>query len=181
MIAVGISREYKSDQINRSWWTGKWWGSGLGASAWTQPVREIVVKVRSASFASFPVSALTQARAQLTEMSLFAGDFLTGHILLFALAIPCLIPGFAQLHSIALLWLKPSRQIRAPLYSIKQARQRKSIIARCVRSSVRAVATESDSALLFRYGILFLLAAVVFAALIVVRPVLKTYSASLPC
>ncbi|BGO97177.1 1,3-beta-glucan synthase component GSC2 [Rhodotorula toruloides] len=134
LIAVGISREYKSDQINRSWWTGKWWGSGLGASAWTQPVREIVVKV--------------------TEMSLFAGDFLTGHILLFALAIPCLIPGFAQLHSIALLWLRPSRQIRAPLYSIKQARQRKSIIA--------------------RYGILFLLAVVVFAALIVVPLVLKS-------
>lgn len=102
-------------------------------------------------------------------MSLFAGDFLTGHILLFALAIPCLIPGFAQLHSIALLWLRPSRQIRAPLYSIKQARQRKSIIARCVCGRVSSRDTPTDLPPSRRYGILFLLAVVVFAALIVVR------------
>lgn len=45
LISVGISREYKHDEVNRAWWTGKWYGRGMGTSAWTQPAREAIVKV----------------------------------------------------------------------------------------------------------------------------------------
>lgn len=118
----------------------------MGASAWTQPGREFVVK--------------------LSEMSFFAGDFLAGvcshfsscsllfanlsvvlqHLLLFFLAIPCLIPGFATLHGVALLWLRPSRQIRSPIFSVKQKSYRRKIIA--------------------KYGLLFAVIAAIFVALI---------------
>ncbi|POY70727.1 hypothetical protein BMF94_6137 [Rhodotorula taiwanensis] len=133
LISVGISREYKHDEVNRAWWTGKWYGRGMGTSAWTQPAREAIVK--------------------LTEMSMFAGDFITAHILLFFLSLPCIIPGFNTLHATALLWLRPSKQIRAPLYSIKQARQRRNIIA--------------------RYGLLFYVNFAIFLALIIVPIVLR--------
>ncbi|GAA5924834.1 1,3-beta-glucan synthase [Sporobolomyces koalae] len=135
LIAVGISREYKHDEVNRAWWTGKWYGRGMGASAWTQPGREFVVK--------------------LSEMSFFAGDFLAGHLLLFFLAIPCLIPGFATLHGVALLWLRPSRQIRSPIFSVKQKSYRRKIIA--------------------KYGALFALIFAIFAALIVAPLILHNH------
>jgi hypothetical protein len=63
-------------------------------------------------------------------------------------SLPTLIPGFNTLHAMALLWLRPSKQIRAPLYSLKQARQRRNIIA--------------------RYGVLFYLNFAIFLALIIV-------------
>jgi len=87
----------------------------MGASAWTQPAREFVVKV--------------------VEMGLFSGDFCAAHFLLFLLAIPTLIPGFNTIHATALLWLRPSKQIRAPLYSIKQRSMRRKIIFKCVSPS----------------------------------------------
>lgn len=58
LISVFLSREYKHDESNRAWWTGRWWNRGLGKSAWSQPVREFVVKI--------------------VEMSLFSADFLAG-------------------------------------------------------------------------------------------------------
>lgn len=68
------------------------------------------------------------------------------HLLLFFLAIPCLIPGFATLHGVALLWLRPSRQIRSPIFSVKQKSYRRKIIA--------------------KYGLLFAVIAAIFVALI---------------
>lgn len=65
-----------------------------------------------------------------------------------SISLPTLIPGFNTLHAMALLWLRPSKQIRAPLYSLKQARQRRNIIA--------------------RYGVLFYLNFAIFLALIIV-------------
>lgn len=59
LIAIFLSREFKHDESNRAWWTGKWYGRGLGSHAWSQPLREFVVKT--------------------VEMSLFAADFLTIH------------------------------------------------------------------------------------------------------
>lgn len=55
------------------------YGRGLGSAAFSQPLREFVVKI--------------------VEMSLFAADFLCGHFLLFFLTIPCLVPGIDILHS----------------------------------------------------------------------------------
>ncbi|KAL7284815.1 hypothetical protein ACG7TL_002125 [Trametes sanguinea] len=128
LISVFLSREFKHDETNRAWWTGKWYGRGLGSSAMSQPAREFIVKI--------------------IELSLWSSDFLIGHILLFILTPPILIPYIDRLHSTMLFWLRPSKQIRAPLYSIKQKRQRRWIV--------------------IKYGIAYILAIAVFAALIVI-------------
>ncbi|KAG9226319.1 hypothetical protein CCMSSC00406_0003198 [Pleurotus cornucopiae] len=108
LISVVLTREYKHDETNRAWWTGKWYGRGLGNSAMSQPAREFIVKI--------------------VEMSLWTSDFLIGHILLIILTPPILIPYFNRLHSTMLFWLRPSKQIRAPLFSTKQKRTRRWIV-----------------------------------------------------
>lgn len=72
LISVFLSREFKHDETNRAWWTGKWYGRGLGAHAMSQPAREYIVKI--------------------IELSLWSSDFLTGHFLLLILTPPLLIP-----------------------------------------------------------------------------------------
>ena len=76
IVAVFLSREFRHDETNRAWWTGRWYGRGLGSSACafgaivdrsltsavSQPLREFVVK--------------------LVEMNLFAADFITVSLLL---------------------------------------------------------------------------------------------------
>jgi hypothetical protein len=79
LIAVFLTREFKHDETNRAWWTGKWSGRGLGNSAMSQPAREFIVKI--------------------VEMSLWSSDFLIAHILLIILTPPILIPFFDTLHS----------------------------------------------------------------------------------
>ncbi|KAK7014870.1 glycosyltransferase family 48 protein [Favolaschia claudopus] len=107
-ISVLLTREYKHDEVNRAWWTGKWYGNGLGNSAFSQPAREWVVKI--------------------VEMSLWSSDFIIAHFLLIILTPPILLPGANTLHSTMLLWLRPGKQIRAPLFSMKQKRQRRWIV-----------------------------------------------------
>jgi 1,3-beta-glucan synthase len=108
LIAVFLTREFKHDETNRAWWTGQWYGRGLGHSAISQPAREYVVKI--------------------VEMSLWSSDFLLAHILLIILAVPLFIPWCDRIHSTMLFWLRPSKQIRAPLFSTKQKRQRQWIV-----------------------------------------------------
>jgi 1,3-beta-glucan synthase len=127
LISVFLSREFKHDETNRAWWTGKWYGRGLGSHVMSQPAREFVVKV--------------------VEMSLWSSDFLLGHILLFMLTPPILIPFIDKAHSTMLFWLRPSKQIRAPLYSMKVRKQRRWMV--------------------IKYGIVYAAAASAFAALIV--------------
>lgn len=79
LISVFLSREYKSDETNIAWWSGKWYGRGLGSSAFSQPAREYVVKI--------------------VEMSLWSSDFLLAHILLIIMTPPTLIPFVDRLHS----------------------------------------------------------------------------------
>ncbi|KAH8112916.1 glucan synthase [Phellopilus nigrolimitatus] len=126
LISVFLSREFKHDETNRAWWTGKWYGRGLGTHAMSQPAREFVVKV--------------------IELSLWSSDILLGHFILFLLTPPLLVPYIDRLHATILFWLRPSRQIRAPLYSLKQKRQRRQIV--------------------FKYGIVFVLVLAIFVALI---------------
>ncbi|EAU88546.2 1,3-beta-glucan synthase [Coprinopsis cinerea okayama7 len=109
-IAVFLTREFKHDESNRAWWTGKWYGRGLGNSAMSQPAREFIVKI--------------------VEMSLWGSDFILGHILLVILTPPILIPFANSLHSTMLFWLRPSKQIRPPLFSTKQKRQRRWIVVK---------------------------------------------------
>lgn len=110
LISVFLSREYKSDETNIAWWSGKWYGRGLGSSAFSQPAREYVVKI--------------------VEMSLWSSDFLLAHILLIIMTPPTLIPFVDRLHSTMMFWLRPTKQIRAPLFSTKQKRQRRWIVVK---------------------------------------------------
>ncbi|KAF9246530.1 glycosyltransferase family 48 protein [Melanogaster broomeanus] len=121
LIAVFLSREFKHDETNRAWWSGKWYGRGLGNSAISQPAREFIVKI--------------------VEMSLWSSDFLLGHILLIILTVPVVIPFVDKLHSTMLFWLRPSKQIRAPLYSTKQKRQRRWIIVKYTLVYIIVVST----------------------------------------
>ncbi|SCU77450.1 LAFA_0A01772g1_1 [Lachancea sp. 'fantastica'] len=103
-----LTREFKNDHANTAFWTGKWYGTGYGYMAWTQPAREFLAKV--------------------VELSHFAGDFVLGHFILFCQLPILLIPYIDKFHSIMLFWLKPSRQIRPPIYSLKQSRLRKRMV-----------------------------------------------------
>jgi len=133
LISVFLSREFKHDETNRAWWTGRWYGRGLGAHVMSQPAREFIVKI--------------------IELSLWSSDLLLGHILLFMLTPPILIPYYDRFHATLLFWLRPSKQIRAPLFSIKQKRQRRMIV--------------------IKYGILYVGVIGIFAALITLPAVLR--------
>ena len=108
MTVFMLTREFKNDRANTAFWTGKWYGKGLGYMAFTQPSRELAAKV--------------------IEMSEFAADFVLGHTILLCQLPIILIPQIDKFHSIILFWLKPSRQIRPPIYSLKQARLRKRMV-----------------------------------------------------
>ncbi|CUM62500.1 uncharacterized protein PRCAT00000051001 [Priceomyces carsonii] len=108
MTMCFLTREFKNSQSNTAFWTGKWYGTGMGWMAFTQPSREFCAKI--------------------IEMSHFAGDFILAHLILFCqLPILC-IPLVDRWHSTMLFWLKPSRLIRPPIYSLKQARLRKRMV-----------------------------------------------------
>lgn len=149
LISVFLSREFKHDETNQAWWSGKWGGRGLGAHAMSQPFREWIVKT--------------------VELQLWTGDMILGHFLQLILTPVLLIPFADRLHATsechllcsgiwadsyrphsavlvpALLfwnqlthspfavWLRPSKQIRAPLYSFKQKRQRRNIVSSFLR------------------------------------------------
>lgn len=79
IVSVFLSREFKHDETNRAWWTGKWYGRGLGSHAVSQPAREFVVKN--------------------IELSLWSSDILLGHFLLFMLALPLFVPYIDTIHA----------------------------------------------------------------------------------
>ena len=89
-------------------------------------------------------------------ISLWSSDILLGYFLLFMLAIPLLVPYIDQIYATGLFWLRPSRQIRAPLYSLRQKRQRRRIV--------------------IKYGIIFLFIFALLVALIVIRKFSPGYS-----
>jgi 1,3-beta-glucan synthase len=82
----------------------------MGAHAISQPGREFLCKI--------------------IELSLFAADFILSHVLLFLLLPALCIPLVDRWHSVILFWLRPSRQIRPPIFSMKQNRLRKRIVRR---------------------------------------------------
>ncbi|KAI1847714.1 hypothetical protein JX265_009143 [Neoarthrinium moseri] len=108
IISLALTREFKTDQSNIAFWTGKWYS--MGWHSISQPAREFLCKI--------------------TELSLFAADFALGHILLFLMLPVILIPQIDKLHSMMLFWLRPSRQIRPPIYSLKQSKLRRRRVIR---------------------------------------------------
>lgn len=100
---------------------------------------------------------LREYLCKIVEMSEFAADFVLGHIILFVLSIFCLIPYIDTAHSLMLFWLRPSKQIRPPIWTFRQRRQRRRIA--------------------ITYGLLFIAMFILFAGLVagplVVGPSLK--------
>ncbi|EGX51222.1 1,3-beta-D-glucan synthase, variant 2 [Orbilia oligospora] len=125
LITFTLTREFKTDASNIAFWSGKWYG--LGLHAMSQPARELLCKT--------------------TEMGFFATDCILGHFILF-LQFPILIIPFAdRFHSVMLFWLRPSKQIRPPIYSSKVSKLRKRRV--------------------IRFSILYFVLLVLFVALIV--------------
>lgn len=107
-IATFVSREFRHDRANRSWWSGKWLAAGLGVRVFTQPLREYMCKIG--------------------EMSYFARDLFLGHFLLFAQFPLLLIPFIDKWHSMMLFWLRPGKQLRPRLLSKKQRHKRRVVV-----------------------------------------------------
>jgi 1,3-beta-glucan synthase len=91
LIAVFLSREFKHDETNRAWWTGRWYGRGLGSHVMSQPAREFIVKI--------------------IELSLWSSDLLIGHFLLFMLTPPILFPYADRLHAMLLCELSTATSL----------------------------------------------------------------------
>ncbi|KAK4231941.1 1,3-beta-glucan synthase component-domain-containing protein [Podospora fimiseda] len=124
IVSLALTREMKTDAANIAFWTGKWYS--MGWHTISQPAREFLCKI--------------------TELSMFAADFVLGHTILFMMFPLIIIPQIDKLHSMMLFWLRPSRQIRPPIYSMKQTKLRRRRV--------------------IRYAILYFLMLVVFVALI---------------
>ncbi|KAL8844541.1 MAG: hypothetical protein Q9205_000027 [Flavoplaca limonia] len=108
IVALALTREFKGDGANIAWWNGKWYA--MGWHSFSQPGREFLCKI--------------------TELGMFAADFILGHVLLFIMFPAICIPYIDKFHSVMLFWLRPSRQIRPPIYSIKQSKLRKRRVIR---------------------------------------------------
>lgn len=85
IVSVALTREMKTDQSNVAFWTGKWYS--MGWHSLSQPGREFLCKI--------------------TELSMFAADFILGHWLMFIMVPIIAIPKVDKLHSMMLFWLKP--------------------------------------------------------------------------
>ncbi|EGC42435.1 glucan synthase [Histoplasma capsulatum var. duboisii H88] len=125
IISLALTREFRHDTSNVAWWTGKWYS--MGWHSMSQPGREFLCKI--------------------TELGMFAADFILGHVLLFFMLPPLCIPYVDKGHSVMLFWLRPSRQIRPPIYSLKQSKLRKRRV--------------------IRFAILYFVMLVIFLALII--------------
>ncbi|KAI9868461.1 MAG: 1,3-beta-D-glucan synthase [Trichoglossum hirsutum] len=138
IISLALTREFKQDQSNIAWWTGKWYA--MGWHTMSQPGREFLCKI--------------------TELGMFAADFILGHTLLFLMLPALSVPYVDKFHSVMLFWLRPSRQIRPPIYSLKQSKLRKRRV--------------------IRFAILYFIMLAVFVALIAGPIVASRYLTSLP-
>jgi 1,3-beta-glucan synthase len=85
IISLALTREFKHDNANIAWWSGKWYN--MGWHSMSQPGREFLCKI--------------------TELGFFAGDFVLGHVLLFFMLPPLCVPYVDKAHSIMLFWLRP--------------------------------------------------------------------------
>jgi 1,3-beta-glucan synthase len=85
IVSLALTREFKHDQANIAWWTGKWYN--MGWHSLSQPGREFLCKI--------------------TEMGYFSLDFVLGHVLLFFMLPALCIPYVDKFHSVLLFWLRP--------------------------------------------------------------------------
>ena len=95
IVSLALTREMKTDQSNIAFWTGKWYS--MGWHTISQPGREFLCKI--------------------TEMNMFAADFILGHWLLFMMLPVILIPKVDMVHSMMLFWLRPRYVLSFPYLS----------------------------------------------------------------
>lgn len=101
-----LTREMREDYGNMAWWSGKWMKQKVSWKyIFTQPFREFWVKI--------------------TEMSLFAVDFIIGHVIHFSLTPLLFIPYIDHWHSCFLMWVSPSKKLRGPIHTTSQRRRRR--------------------------------------------------------
>lgn len=105
IIYIFLSRELQEDSVNLAWWSGKWYGRGLGKLIISQIIREFMVKI--------------------CELIQFCQDFLLSHFLLLVLSLPLLIPFIDRYHSLLIYWLKSKRLFQSPIMSKKQKKKRR--------------------------------------------------------
>ncbi|CCE61633.1 hypothetical protein TPHA_0A05590 [Tetrapisispora phaffii CBS 4417] len=104
-----LSREYKNNKSSIAWWTGKWYGTGIGWWIFLQPTREFVVKIMESTY--------------------FAADFYLGHLLLYLQTPILFIPFIDYWHSMILFWLTPGYLISNKIFlNTKETKIRKAII-----------------------------------------------------
>lgn len=96
IVTLCLTREMKTDAANIAFWTGKWYS--LGWHTVSQPAREFLCKI--------------------TELSMFAADFVLGHVILFLMLPVILIPQVDKLHSMMLFWLRPRYVLVRPSSSL---------------------------------------------------------------
>ena len=85
IVSLALTREFKTDSANIAWWTGKWYN--MGWHSLSQPGREFLCKI--------------------VELTMFAGDFILGHWILFLMLPVLVIPYVDKFHSVMLFWLRP--------------------------------------------------------------------------
>lgn len=102
---IFVSKEFRHDRSNRSWWSGKWATAGLGWYVITQPIREFFCKT--------------------SEMTYFVGDLFAAHVILYTQIPILLIPYADKWHTLMLFWLKPGNQIRPRVLSKRQKKKRR--------------------------------------------------------
>ncbi|KAJ3299902.1 hypothetical protein HK104_006053 [Borealophlyctis nickersoniae] len=83
-ITLLLPREVDDARSHLSWWDGRWYLSNLGFRALRAPFREFPCKV--------------------VEMSAFANDFFTVHLLLLVMSLGCFIPYMDRMHTIMVMW-----------------------------------------------------------------------------
>jgi 1,3-beta-glucan synthase len=85
IVSLALTREMKTHQSNIAFWNGKWYS--MGWHSISQPGREFLCKI--------------------TELGMFAADFILGHWLMFFMLPIIVIPQVDKIHSMMLFWLRP--------------------------------------------------------------------------
>ncbi|KAK6461978.1 1,3-beta-glucan synthase component-domain-containing protein [Scheffersomyces coipomensis] len=104
IIILFCGKESPLALLNYAWWSGNWFGTGLGWNILIQPINEYFRKI--------------------VELNQFAKDFLIGHVLFFALLPFVYIPYIDRWHSRMLFWLKKSNKFQKKIISKRQKRKR---------------------------------------------------------
>ncbi|KAF7721304.1 1,3-beta-D-glucan synthase [Apophysomyces ossiformis] len=125
-----LTREFRHDDANCGWWTGKWYGRGFSLRWYTKTSTLLILNLLILSFMEqLGWHVVSQPGREylckIVEMSEFAADFTLGHFILFFLSVFCLVPYINTAHSLMLFWLKPSHRIRPPIRTRRESKRRR--------------------------------------------------------